>query len=702
MSKHNAYLKDESLLTLFSLNNLIVPEIQREYVWGNNTDVLSAFLSDIRAKAAPCTQCHHVHTDRKINVGFLYTYKPPYVHYENERFLDEYLIDGQQRLTTLFLLLLYRASVEHRMDDFLAICRFDDDATDMGFNYKVRSLTQRFVRRLIQHAKDFKPVDGQPDENAFSFVSNIKTDAPNWLLSDYLADPTVGAMLKALKVMIEVFRDDDNLYFDYLLSNIRFWHFKTDITSQGEELYITMNSRGEQLSGNEVKKSRVLPNKDLKKYGKEWEEWQTYFWRNRHRADKKKENENADKGFNNFLDCIESYASFHDSDCAKDVAHIGRYIEALQYISDKLPKNVTGLYMDWYETFIGDLWNEINVTNSSWEIINPKTEEERKKYNNQSAARNKVMLFWPWMHYWDTLDGQAPDDLMLTRLLHLFYVRFHCYKRGATSVKAVGDSLIGNNGLVDINNTTKEDEDDDSDNTDHQIFSKEERRFSELISNTPVNDKDETERLIWQLQDLPYLLDGRDVGGDTFLNMADDAAIVNPTDITSSLQRLNTQLRIILPPASKDYIEVKRCLLFYKDKNDHAFWKQLPSQYSKYETSSWKRIVRTQHFLDFYKEIVASGKDVPTFLAGKQHDFFAEMRKKPQHPLSHRRLCILYDTLNEESIWTEELPNILFEEDEKNKEGFYPGQDRLYRIKERKSNNEIKLNPNWKTKARNV
>ena len=43
MSKYNAYLKDENLLTLFSLNNMIVPEIQREYVWGNNSDVLEKF-----------------------------------------------------------------------------------------------------------------------------------------------------------------------------------------------------------------------------------------------------------------------------------------------------------------------------------------------------------------------------------------------------------------------------------------------------------------------------------------------------------------------------------------------------------------------------------------------------------------------------------------------------------------------------------
>ncbi len=57
MSKHNAYLKDENLLTLFSLNNMIVPEIQREYVWGNNSDVLEKFLQELEKKGSPCQEC---------------------------------------------------------------------------------------------------------------------------------------------------------------------------------------------------------------------------------------------------------------------------------------------------------------------------------------------------------------------------------------------------------------------------------------------------------------------------------------------------------------------------------------------------------------------------------------------------------------------------------------------------------------------
>jgi uncharacterized protein with ParB-like and HNH nuclease domain len=224
MSRHNAYLKDENLLTLFSLNNMIVPEIQREYVWGNNPDVLDKFLTELESKATPCEACHHVHTSKNINVGFLYSYKPSYVLYESERIMDEYLIDGQQRITTLFLLLLYRAAIEGRMDDFTSICRADENDFEMGFNYKVRSLTQQFLVQLIQHAKAEGP-------NVFDFISDLD-NTPYWFLDDYKNDPSITAMVSALESIQEIFDSRENFYFDYLLTNIHFWHFKTEATSQ--------------------------------------------------------------------------------------------------------------------------------------------------------------------------------------------------------------------------------------------------------------------------------------------------------------------------------------------------------------------------------------------------------------------------------------------------------------------------------------
>ena len=51
-------LKEQSLLHLLSQNNFIVPEIQREYVWGQNEEVISRFLDSIIEKIGlVCDQC---------------------------------------------------------------------------------------------------------------------------------------------------------------------------------------------------------------------------------------------------------------------------------------------------------------------------------------------------------------------------------------------------------------------------------------------------------------------------------------------------------------------------------------------------------------------------------------------------------------------------------------------------------------------
>jgi uncharacterized protein with ParB-like and HNH nuclease domain len=78
--KATAYLKEENLLTLLSQNNFIVPEIQREYVWGENEGVITKFLSDLKNKIGVCcNECNLPSSENKINIGFLYSYKPEYV-----------------------------------------------------------------------------------------------------------------------------------------------------------------------------------------------------------------------------------------------------------------------------------------------------------------------------------------------------------------------------------------------------------------------------------------------------------------------------------------------------------------------------------------------------------------------------------------------------------------------------------------------
>ena len=697
MSRQNAYLRDENLLTLFSLNNMIVPEIQREYVWGNNHDVLDKFLIELENKAAPCDKCHHVHTNKNINVGFLYSYKPSYVKYESERILDEYLIDGQQRITTLFLLLLYRATIEDRIDDFMAICRADENDIEMGFNYKVRSLTQQFLVQMIQHAKEEGPT-------AFDFISDMG-NTPYWFLDDYKSDPTIKSMVGALESIQRIFGNKENFYFDFLLTNIHFWHFKTEATSQGEELYITMNSRGEQLTDNEMQKARKLPSDALPQYGKDWESWQTYFWRNRKKGGAN--NHNADKGFNNFLACIENLGSFNGE--STDISLIKTYIEGLQHIcSTEFEESVkslyNGLYTDWYYSFRDELWGEINTYDGKWDINNPRggKEEDRKEYKNKSIARNKSMLFWSWMTYIRMCGGKENiDNELLIKILHFYYIRYKCYKRSSTSIDNVISCFIDTKGQIHTQSTSMND-DEEEDNVNSRIFSEEEILLSSLYLSKEI------ESTIWEIQDLPYFIDGKGVGGNTIYEFfASEKGIINRENLLNSILVFKDRITGLLGKDIRktSHIEIKRILLFYKHDNQ-AFWKKrTPNYYSNYETSEWNRIVRSEHFINFYKEFTGTGISFDDFLERKRKEFFDEKKNKVidrnGKAWSHRKLAILYDLLglDGKGVWDSEHENFALDyiKDADPTGLIFIDQETLYRgytYLHRQS--EIKLSPDWK------
>lgn len=700
MGKNNAYLKDENLLTLFSLNNLIVPEIQREYVWGNNNDVLKKFLEEIKNQATLCEKCHHVHSNKNINVGFLYSYKPSYVKYESERILDEFLIDGQQRITTLFLLLLYRASIEGRIDDFIAICRADEIDFNMGFNYKVRNLTQQFLMQLIQYAKN-------EGSWAFDFILDLE-NSPCWFLDDYRNDPTIKSMISALRTIKGIFGSRENYYYDYLLRNIHFWHFKTEATSQGEELYITMNSRGEQLTDNEMQKSRSLPSSDLLKYGTDWEKWQIFFWRNRKKGNAN--NPNADKGFNNFLACIEGLEKFNKSDytdSSRRIETISLYMNALIKICSPEFTNIvkekySGLYTAWFDKFIDCLWNEINNYDGKWDIINPRGGEQniRNDYNNKSIARNKTMLFWSWMMYFKKCEKETNDDLLI-RILHFYYVRYNCFKRSTTSINLIIDCFITTEGRIHQQESSTIDEEEE-DNSNSKVFSDEEILLSRFYYSND-NETKKMESLIWEIQDLPYFIDGKGVGGNTIYDYFSDNDIIDENHKYKSIENFKTNfLNILGYNVSKcSHIDIKRILLFYEYDN-RAFWvPQSPPYYNNYETSIWKRIVRTKHFIAFYKEFTSKeNNNLNEFLQVKRNEFLHENKDIDINGTqwSHRKLAILYDLLSD-GIWDDGHENIVFVKfkDGCSEKEIFSSQDTIWKATRYKEY-QISLNQSWKDK----
>lgn len=322
-------------------------------MWGNNPDVLNRFLDSIIDKiGGACDACGYPMSSLKINVGFLYTYKPSYVSYNYERFLDENLIDGQQRFTTLFLLLFYTALKENRVSDFRDALRFED-YQQIAFDYKVRTLTHIFILDLISKVDSVEKLQQVLDYKA------------SWLLKDFNQDVTVQSMIQALRIIDKKFHLKKEKFFSFILNNIKFYHFRTEATNQGEELYITMNARGEALSKNEENKAALMfDDYNLFEYGAKWEEWQDFFWKNR---DKCNSMSNADNGLNEFLrwiQIIEMTLNDNDFDTDEDekiddksitkqiitliqgekiylnkdyfsIAKIERYFKALQYLFDE-------------------------------------------------------------------------------------------------------------------------------------------------------------------------------------------------------------------------------------------------------------------------------------------------------------------------------------------------------------------------------
>lgn len=630
--KRQAYLRDENLLTLLSLHDFIIPEIQREYVWGskdNSERILKPFLESIKSGAHVDEHCHYAHGLENVHMGFLYSYKPQYIKDITDRITDEYLIDGQQRFTSLFLLLFVRAVRENRLVDFNNLIRWEDG--NIAFDYKVRQLTHQFVKDLVCHV-----------QNGGNQVLNdvVEGNYPCWLMDDYLQDTTISNMIGALKCISAVFGNDEDLYYDYLLTRIHFWHFKTDVTSQGEELYITMNSRGEELSDNEVQKARKLKVANQLEWGPRWEEWQTFFWRNRTKGGAK--NVDADKGFNNLLFCVEAMAER----LKKDYSHINDIetaVEALRFIVDTdwatLLKNMSAsYYTEWIVTFKNDVWTRINTTTAKWKID---TESD-------TVQRENAVLLWPLLYYFFGHKNIPIDDISFIRLMHLCYLNYHSKKTNYASIKDFVDELCdtGSN-LLSLKNES--------------FLSDENWLLADVIGKAQWPEK--LESIIWQIQDKPYFLDGEDVGGETigaYVRLMQN----NGVDLYSGLANLYDNYEVLFPTINgkKNEILLKRILLYYKGGDNETFWKRTSPYYNRnYETSLWKRIIRDETFLKFYEEItdrftkVIVQNDLDIFIARKQKIFFGEPNNRDftSRKWSDRRIAILLDTVTGGDLWNE-------------------------------------------------
>lgn len=252
----------ETLTFLDILNDskIEIPIVQRDYAQGRNENkrVLQAFLQALKGSLLE---------QKKIKLDFIYG------NNTDDAFQP---LDGQQRLTTLFLLHWYAAAKENKLDESVKEIL-------SNFSYETRISSREFCKDLIGKSI----IIFEKEEKISSRIIDS-----NWFFLSWKLDPTINAMLNTIDDIHENFFEVDNLW--ETLSSLKLITFNYLILKDfglSDDLYIKMNARGKLLTTFENFKAGV----QQKINQHEWEKgiefrdsfllkidtkWADFFWNN--------------------------------------------------------------------------------------------------------------------------------------------------------------------------------------------------------------------------------------------------------------------------------------------------------------------------------------------------------------------------------------------------------------------------------------
>ena len=157
-------------------------------------------------------------------------------------------LDGQQRLTTLFLLHWYAAWKHESLDEFRSMYA---DKRDSRFSYSVRPSSTEFFDELIHFE-----IDSLPDSSLI--ISELIKDQA-WYFRHWRLDPTIQSTLHMLDAIHAKFYECQNMFSRLMDEHRPVITFQLlDLANFGlsDDLYIKMNARGKPLTSFETFKAR--------------------------------------------------------------------------------------------------------------------------------------------------------------------------------------------------------------------------------------------------------------------------------------------------------------------------------------------------------------------------------------------------------------------------------------------------------------
>lgn len=607
------------------IDQIIIPEIQRDYVWQEEQvrGLLNSLLNDFKdyqnyripdlgigddIALVEAFNVFHRKQTCTSNIGFIYAYC------DEEMAGRYFLIDGQQRITTIFLLLLCLASRNDALKQQFRRTYMTDDGPKL--DYRVRENAQVFLNNFCNH---------------YLITGNQKpVKEKTWFFSFYEDDATIKNISSNFNLMVGQLKEtrvDEVGFYSYLEEFIEFWYFDTNVSQQGEELYIYMNARGEHVQSNENIKadllSRLESDSSKEKYGRAWEGWQDFFWQH------KRENKNADQGFNEFLSCISGLQNYLGSKSGfyskKDfdslgeirtmqiletltIEDVGRYVEVLKFLEDKKARDVISKafdYSKWIDKCLGEIWVIINSNKTNWHA----------DYNDQNRGleRRRMVFLWSVFYYLeqrlrsqiekqdsiiqpnrDTNKELEDEPRIYTetfvlesfRFLRMFYLRYKNNNRSAKALKSTVDFLLSNSiGILDYRNEPAI-KDAPQREALLGMLNKEEIEKANFF-NKYQNDQKlqrQFEELIWEIEDHKYNIDGSEVGGTNITHLVDFENIKNLQDLILIKEKFYE----LFPPSEENYPLLQNILLSFGE-----YWDiKSPYYYKNLVFHNWRRIIR--------------------------------------------------------------------------------------------------------------
>ena len=270
-----SHAKTETLWSVLSKYSIIIPRMQRDYAQGRATlaakRIRTEFVKEIFDTLKSFAEGN---TERPLDLNFVYG------NVNDE--MEFFPIDGQQRLTTLFLLYWYLASYNAKGQ-----LSSETKRILSGFKYQSREVSESFCSHLVEDVS----IDVTKN---ISLTESIKDYY--WFYGDFETDPTICSMLVMLEKIDETAKEYsahsnvaaflDLLTNDPLHSAIRFLFLDLNDVGMTDSIYIKMNARGKPLTPFENFKAQLLTylNKYEPHFGDDFidkvnGEWSNLFWK---------------------------------------------------------------------------------------------------------------------------------------------------------------------------------------------------------------------------------------------------------------------------------------------------------------------------------------------------------------------------------------------------------------------------------------